>query len=175
VADVPDTIVLKRHRDLEGRRKDVWFRRGLLALVAAIPVLAFFNVFGQRPGRSTLATAAARLQVYAPTDVRGGDLYEARFRITARSELKNAILVLDPGWAEGMSINTIEPSPTGEASRDGQLAFTLGHIPQGRSYLLFMQFQVLPTNVAWRRPQNVELFDGGTHLLTMKRSVTVYP
>jgi len=38
-----------------------------------------------------------------------------------------------------------------------------------------MQFQVLPTNVAWRRPQNVELFDGGTHLLTIKRSVTVYP
>ena len=175
MAEIPDTIVLKRHRDLEGRHKDVWFRRGLLALVAVIPVLALFNVFGQRPARSTLATAAARLQVYAPTDVRGGDLYEARFRITARSELKNAILVLDPGWAEGMSINTIEPSPTGEASRDGQLAFTLGHIPQGQSFLLFMQFQVLPTNVAWHRPQNVELFDGGTHLLTLKRSVTVYP
>ena len=175
MAEIPDTIVLERHRDLDGRRHQVWWRRGLLALVAAIPVLALLNVFGQRPGRSTLATAAARVQVYAPTDVRGGDLYEARFRITARSELKKAILVLDPGWAEGMSINTIEPSPTGEASRDGQLAFTLGHIPQGRSYLLFVQFQVLPTNVAWHRPQNVELFDGNTHLLTMKRSVTVYP
>ena len=175
MADIPDSIVLRRHRDLEGRRKDVWFRRGLLALVAVIPVLGLFNVFGQRPSRSTLATSAARLQVYAPTDVRGGDLYEGRFRISARRELKNAILVLDPGWAEGMSINTIEPGPLGEASRDGQLELTLGHIPQGQSYLLFMQFQVLPTNVAWRRPQNVELFDGGTHLLTIKRSVTVYP
>jgi hypothetical protein len=38
-----------------------------------------------------------------------------------------------------------------------------------------MQFQVNPTNIAWHRPQNVELFDGGAHLLTVKRSVTVYP
>jgi hypothetical protein len=175
VAEIPDTIVLKRHRDLQGRRKDVWVRRGLLALAAAIPVLALFNVFGQRPGGSTVATSAARLHLYAPTRVRGGLLYEARFRITARRELKQAILVLDPGWAESQQINTIEPSPTGEASRDGQLELTLGHIPQGRSYLLFIQFQVNPTNVAWHRPQNVELFDGGTHLLTLRRSITVYP
>jgi hypothetical protein len=175
VADIPDTIVLRRHRDLEGRRHQVWWRRGLLALVGVVPLLALFNVFGQRPGTATVATAAARLQVYAPTRVRGGLLYEARFRITARRDLKRALLVLDPGWAEGMSMNTIEPSPGSEASRDGQLSFSLGHIPAGRSYLLFMQFQVNPTNLAWHRPQNVELFDGGTHLLTVKRSVTVFP
>jgi hypothetical protein len=153
----------------------VWWRRGLVALVGVIPLLALFNVFGQRPGTATVATAAARLQVYAPTRVRGGLLYEARFRITARRELKKALLVLDPGWAEGMSMNTIEPSPGSQASRDGQLSFSLGHIPAGKSYLLFMQFQVNPTNLAWHRPQNVELFDGGTHLLTVKRSVTVFP
>jgi hypothetical protein len=175
VAEIPDTIVLRRHRDLEGRRKDVWFRRGLLALVAAIPVLGLFNVFGQRPAGSAVATSAARLQVYAPTRLRGGLLYEARFRVTARHELKKAILVLDPGWAEGMSINTIEPSPSGEASRDGQLEFTLGHIPQGRSYLLFVQFQVNPTNVAWHRPQNVELDDGNTVVARIHRTITVFP
>jgi hypothetical protein len=175
VADIPDTIVLRRHRDLEGRRSQVWFRRSLLALVALVSVLGLFNVFGQRPGRATVATSAARLQLYAPSRVRGGLLFEARFRVTARHELKKAMLVLDPGWAEGMSMNTIEPSPSGEASRDGQLAFTLGHIPAGTSFLLFLQFQVNPTNVAWHRPQNAELFDGGTHLLTLKHSVTVYP
>jgi hypothetical protein len=175
VADIPDTIVLKRHRDLEGRHKDVWFRRGLLTLVAVVPLLGLFNVFGQRPGKPTVATSAARLQLYAPSRVRGGLLYEARFHITARQEIKNAILVLDPGWAEGQQVNTIEPSPSGEASRDGQLELTLGHIPQGQTYLLFMQFQVNPTNVAWRRPANVELFDGNTHLLTLKHHLTVFP
>jgi hypothetical protein len=175
VADIPDTIVLKRHRDLEGRGRDVWLRRVLLALVALIPILALFNVFGQRPGSSSVATAAARLQVYAPTRIRGGLLYEARFRITARQELKQATLVLDPGWAESMQINTIEPSPVSEASKDGKLSFALGHIRSGESFLLFMEFQVNPTNVAWHRPQDVELFDGDTHLLTLRRKVTVYP
>jgi uncharacterized membrane protein YcaP (DUF421 family) len=27
VADIPDTIVLKRDRDLEGRRNEIWVRR----------------------------------------------------------------------------------------------------------------------------------------------------
>jgi hypothetical protein len=175
VAEIPDTIVLKRHRDLEGRQRDVWFRRGLLALVALIPVLGLFNVFGQRPGRSTLATSAARLQLYAPTRARGGLLYEARFHITARRDLKKAILVLDPGWAEGMSINTIEPSPLGEGSKNGRLTLQLGHVPAGESHILFMQFQVNPTNIAWHRPQNVELDDGDTKVLTIRRSIVIYP
>jgi len=59
VADIPDTIVLRRHRDLQGRRNDVWFRRGLLALTAAIPILALFNVFGQRPGKPTVVSNSA--------------------------------------------------------------------------------------------------------------------
>ena len=175
MAEIPDTIVLRRHRDLEGRQRHVWYRRALLALVAVIPVLALLNVFGQRPGTTTVAGSTARLQLYAPSHLRGGVLYEARFRVTARQELKKATLVLDPGWAEGMSINTIEPSPLDEASRDGKLAFTLGHIRPGESFLLFMQFQVNPTNVAWRRPQDVELLDGSSHLLTLKRKVTVFP
>ena len=175
MAEIPDTIVLKRHRDLRGRHKHVWFRRGLLALVGTVPLLALFNVFGQRPGTATVATQAARVQVYAPTRLRGGLLYEARIRVKAERELKKATLVLDPGWAEGVSINTIEPSPLGEGSRDGRLLFSLGHIPAGQSWLLFMQFQVNPTNVAWRRRANLQLFDGGTHLLTVKRTLTVYP
>jgi hypothetical protein len=51
----------------------------------------------------------------------------------------------------------------------------LGHVPAGQSYILFMEFQVNPTNVAWHRPQNVELDDGNTKVLTIKRDVVVYP
>jgi hypothetical protein len=174
VADVPDGVVLKRHRDLQGRRNEIWVRRGLLALVAVVPLLALLNVFGQRPRTSVAATSAATLKLYAPSRLRGGLLYEARFHVTAHRELKKATIVLDPGWAEGMSINTIEPSPLSEASRNGKLAFELGHIAANQSFLLFMQFQVNPTNVG-RRSQDVELDDGDTHLLTIDRTVTVFP
>jgi hypothetical protein len=74
-----------------------------------------------------------------------------------------------------MAINTIEPSPVGEASRDGKLSLDLGHIRAGRSYVLYMQFQANATNLAWRRPAGVTLLDGSTQLLHIGRNVTVYP
>jgi hypothetical protein len=174
VADIPDTLVLKRDRDLEGRGYDVWVRRALFGLVVAIPVVALFNVFGQRPQSRTLVGPAASLKVYAPSHVRGGLLFEARFHITARQELRHATLVLGSGWLEGMTVNTIEPSPVSEASNNGRLSLELGHIPKGESYLLFVQIQVNPTNVG-RRDQSVELMDGDRSLLSYTRTVTIFP
>jgi len=174
VAEIPDGIILKTHRDLEGRKKHVWIRRSVLALFALVPLLALFNVFGQRPSTARAATDRATLELYAPTQLRGGLLFEARFHIFARRDLKQATLLLDPGWAEGITINTIEPSPVGEGSTDGKLTFELGHIPAGEEFILFMQFQVNPTNVG-RHDQDVELRDGETHLMTIDRVVTVFP
>jgi hypothetical protein len=174
MADIPDTIVLKRDRDLSGRSWEIWVRRGLFALLPALVILALVNLFGQRPASATRSSAAASLKLYAPTRVRSGLLFEARFHISALRDVKKAILVLDPGGLESMTVNTIEPSPVGEASRNGRLSFDLGHIPAGESYLLFMQFQVNPTNVGHRK-QTVELFDGDTKLLQLDRTITVFP
>jgi hypothetical protein len=176
VADVPDTLILKRHRDLEGMsRSAIWVRRAVLLLLTAFLCLGLADWFGQRPSTQTGSAPAASLDLYAPTHIRSGDLFSARFHLHAHRDLKNAMLVLDPGWAEGMSINTIEPSPLGEGSRDGRLVLQLGHVPKGQSYILFMQFQVNPTNVAWHRPVNVELDDGPTRVLTLHRQLTVFP
>jgi hypothetical protein len=175
MADVPDAIVLKRDRDLEGRQYDIWVRRALLGLVVTVPVIALFNVFGQKPDTHLLVGPAASLKIYAPARLRGGLLYEARFHITARQDIKDAYLVLGTGWAEGMSINTIEPSPVSEASNSGRLSFELGHIGAGKSYIQFMQFQVNPTNVAWNRKQTVWLNDGKDRLLTYSRGVRIFP
>jgi hypothetical protein len=170
----PDTLVLKRHRDLSGRLWQIWVRRGLMSLIAVLPIVALFNVFGQRPATSKAAAPAASLEVYGATHLRGGLLYMTRFHVTAHSDVKKAILILSPGWAEGITINTIEPSPISEGSSNGRLTFELGHIPAGGSYLLFMQFQVNPTNVG-HRSQDVTLADGSTALLTIHRDVTIYP
>jgi hypothetical protein len=175
VPDVPDTLVLKRHRDFAGRRYTLWPRWAILGLLTLFCVLGLLNVFGQRPSTVSAGTPAAKLTLYAPTKLRGGLLFSARFHITAVRELKNATLVLDPGWAEGMAINTVEPSPLGQGSRNGRLTFQLGHVPAGESYLLFMEFQVNPTNVAWHRPQNVELDDGDLKVLAIHRDVVIYP
>jgi hypothetical protein len=174
VADIPEQIVLKRDRDLEGRRWEIWIRRGLFALLPIIALLGLLNLFGQRPSSTTASAGAASLKLFAPARVRSGLLYQARFRVTARRDLKQATLVLSPGWLESMTVNTIEPSPVDEASDNGKLSLDLGHIPAGGSYLLFMQFQTNPTNVG-HRDASVTLKDGDETLLQIHRSITVYP
>jgi hypothetical protein len=173
VADIPDQLTLKRNRDLEASRELIGRRVGVV-FVGAILVLGLLNLFGQRPRSSTAAAAAARLKVYAPSRVRAGLYFEARFTIDAVRELKQATLVLEPGWAEGITINTVEPSPVGEASRDGKLVFELGHVPRGQSHIFFLQLQVNPTNVG-RRSQDVWLYDGDQELLHIDRSITIFP
>ena len=173
MADIPDQLVLKVARDREGRR-DVTARRIALAALLVVLALGLLNVFGQRPATTAADAEAATLEVYAPERVRGGLFYEARFTIEAREEVEEATLVLDSGWAEGITINTVAPGPLGEASRDGRLAFELGRIPAGQKHVLFLQLQVNPTNVG-HRAQDVELYDGDELLAAINRTITVWP
>jgi hypothetical protein len=173
MADTPDFLTLKHNRDAAGRR-EVPTRRAITSVIALFCLAGLLNVFGQRPATSDAAVSAASLKLYAPSRIRGGLFYEARFTIDALQDLKKATLVLDSGWAEGITINTIEPSPIGEASRNGKLVLELGHIPPGDTYLLFVQLQVNPTNIG-RRSQDVALYDGDTFLTSIEREVTVFP
>lgn len=173
MSDIPDQLTLKVSRDREGKR-DVVVRRVAVGALTVVLALGLLNLFGQRPSTTTAESDAATLEVYAPKRVRGGLFYEARFRIDARREVENATLVLDPGWAEGITINTVEPAPVGEASQDGKLAFELGRIPAGQKHVFFLQLQVNPTNVG-HRSQDVRLYDGEQLLATVDRSITVFP
>jgi hypothetical protein len=159
---------------MEGRKWWVPGRRILLALLSGVLVAGLLNVFGQRPHSTTVAAQRASLKVYAPTHVRSGLVYAARFHIVARQEIKDAFLVLDPGWAEGYTVNGLAPQPVTEADRNGRLAYGFGHIPAGRSLIFFMSLQVNPTNVG-RRSQDVELDDGETPILVIHRKVTIFP
>jgi hypothetical protein len=174
VADVPERIVLERHREL---RSPAFFRPARYLVLGALLVLlvvALANVLGQRPETHVVDTSRAKVELYAPSHLRGGLLYEARFTIQAHADVKNALLQLSPGWNEGMQLNTIEPSPLGESSRNGDLLFTLGHIPAGTVYRLFLEFQTNPTNVG-RKTADATLYDGATKLATIHRTVTVFP
>ena len=175
MASLPDGLTLERNRDLEGLYwPGIVFRWIALAVLALISLLGLLNVFGQRPTTVTAEAPQARLELTAPDAMRGGLIWMARFTVTAKQDVKDATLVLDAGWADGMTINTVEPSPVGEASKNGRLSFELGHIPAGETFELFMDFQVNPTTVG-NRSQGVELLDGDTHVTSIDRTVRVFP
>jgi hypothetical protein len=174
VAPAPQTLTLKTHRDQDGRAGYVWVRRALLAALAVVLALALANQFGQRPTTTTAADAKAKLLVYAPVRARSGLIYAARFRIDAKQELKNATLVLWPGWAEQYTVNGQAPQPVSQGSADGKLIFTFGHVPAGHHLTFWLSLQVNPTNVG-HRPQRVELYDGKRLLVTVNRAITIFP
>ena len=176
MADIPDLLVLERHRDLVGVRPyGLWMRWTFVGLLTAVAILALLNVFGQRPTTQTATSPTASITLYAPEHLRSGLLWSARFHIHASRGVEGRTPRARSGLGGGDVDQYVEPGPIGEASDDGRLSFDLGHIPRGKSYILFMQFQINPTNVAWRRPQNVELDDGGKRILLLHHRVTIYP
>jgi hypothetical protein len=170
----PDHIVLKRHRDLVGRQRHPWIRRGLLSLLGLVCLLGLLDLFGQLSGTTHAAAAQAELSVSAPTRVRSGLLYTARFDVRARTSIEQAWLVLDKGWFENVQVNSYVPQPVSQASRDGRVAFELGHIPADQSYVFYLQFQLNPTDLG-RRSENVELDDGTQRIVRIERTATVFP
>ena len=170
----PQGLTLKHDRDLVDRESRPMVRRALVALLAVILVLGLLGVFGQSVRVSAADSPAARLEVSAPTKVRGGIFFQARFRIHAIDELADATLVLDPDWLEDITLNTVAPSPVGEASRDGRIALELGRISAGDEHRLYLHFQVNPTALG-RHSQDVDLYDGERLLLSVDRDAIVWP
>ena len=76
--------------------------------------------------------------------------------------------------AKAWLLELLAARPLTEADRNGRIAYGFGHIPAGQSLIFFMSLQVNPTNVG-RRSQNVELDDGETPILTIHRTVTIFP
>ena len=107
----------------------MWLRRSLLVVPTVLIVSGLANIFGRRPLTSTSAGSQAKLTVYAPKAARSGLVYSARFRIDARRELKDATVVIDPGWADGYTVNGLAPQPLTQGSMNGKLRFGFGHVP----------------------------------------------
>lgn len=169
MADLPQYLSLEKNRD-RSERVELAVRRTTFTVISLVAVLALFNRFGQRPKETTTSADAADLEVFAPTALRGDLYYQGRLTVEPKRDIDKATLVFDSGWTEQMQINTIEPSPVGEASRDGRLTLDFGHVAPDDKLVVYTQFQVNPTNVG--RRSHVELYDDTTFLA---RAVTVFP
>jgi hypothetical protein len=159
------------------RRGDVvalWTRRAVISLFAVISLLGLLDVFGQGASQTSATAPAATVRVTAPTAVRGGLFFQSRVEIRAVRAIDHPRLVLDEGWFEGMQVNSIEPSPVGEAGRDGRIVLSYDGLDAGQRLVVWLQFEVNPTN-AGHRSYDLELDDGETKVATVHRSLTIFP
>jgi hypothetical protein len=175
MTDVLQPVRDVRPADDRSAPRRIWLRRAGCLLLAAVPVLALFNVVGQRAGNSTVSSPAAAVVVRAPAATRGGLMYQAKFTIVARRTLKSVSLVLGNGWLDGMTMNTDEPSASSETTGPhGGLTLSLGTLNAGQTYVQYFEFQVNPTSVG-TRSQPVMLRSAGTTLLSLTHRMTVFP
>jgi hypothetical protein len=165
---------LDRDRQGRSRQPNPWARRiGLLVLLAFV-IAALLNAFGQRATTSSASGPAASLRLNAPDRVRGGLLFEARFDVHAFREIRQPLLILDPGWLDGLTQNTSEPQASQERSDNGRIVLQYDPLPAGRKLTVWLHYQVNPTHVG-KTQQGVDLWDGTTRLVHLDHSLTSFP
>jgi hypothetical protein len=170
----PPGLQRARHRDLKGRSHHVWQRRVGLGIVACLPVLALLNVFGQRAHSVVSSTPSASLTVNSPTRVRGGLIFTSEFVITPHVALKDARLLLSDGWYQDMTFNGSAPQPSNESAAGHWQVLDYGPMTAGTPYPIFISWQTNPTNVG-SHVQDVALDNGKATILTVHRTITVFP
>ena len=172
--DLPDTLERRGSVDLHDRNLEPWIRLGILLVFLGFCAAGAANVFGQKTSAAEASAERADLEVEAPSASRGGLIYQVRFRVHANQELVEPALVLDPGWFEGLTINTYQPEPAEWEHRNGHNVLVYGPVEEGDTLVARLQFQVNPTAVG-RRDQGVTLEDGGEQLVRLEHDMTIFP
>ena len=161
-------------QDDRGQRIGLATRRVVMTLFVVVALIALAGVFGQ-PQRSSGAVGdTATLKLQAPETVRGGLFFQARVDVETTAGITQPRLVLDEGWVEGLQVNSIEPAPESESSRDGRLELSFPEVAAGERMRIWFQFEVNPTNVG-RRSFAIELDDAKAPLARIDRTLTVLP
>ncbi|HVT65846.1 MAG TPA: hypothetical protein VHD81_11880 [Mycobacteriales bacterium] len=156
-------------------RVGAWIRRGAMCLLTAVVIVALCNVVGQRATTALASSQGADLQLRAPDAARPGLLYQVRISVTAKTVLPKTQLVLSSGWIDGMTINTMEPSPTNETSGpDGSLVLDIGSLQPGQTWVQYLEYQVNPTSVS-RRHQVVTVLSDTQPIVSLQRTMTIVP
>jgi hypothetical protein len=174
VTALPDWLDRKRHVDLEQRSLEPWLLKAGLVVLLVLAAMGLANVFGQKVRTASATTAVADLELKAPSAVRSGLIYEVQFTVSAHRALEEPTLVLDSGWFDGFTINTMSPDTKDWVQRDGLNVLSYDPVPAGTKLVVRLQYQVNPTTVG-NRDQDVTLEDGSTRILELDHETTVFP
>jgi hypothetical protein len=101
-------------------------------------------------------------------------LFQSRFDVQARQDLKKPVLHLPQGWLENLTMNTLEPAPVDETWRAGGVDLAFAPLPAGERLTVYVQYQVNPTAFGSQN-QDVTLLDGDRPLAHIDRTLRILP
>jgi hypothetical protein len=171
---LPEGLDRDRHSELTGRAGEPWVRRGVIALLALVIVVALLGAFGQRHEIVQAQATSASLRVKVPKVVRGGLFFQGRLDVVAHEEIRRPRFLLGEGWTEEMQLNTLEPAPAAVTSTGGRLDIEYDTLRRDDHLTIWLQYTVNPTNVG-KRDRSVTLLDGDRELARAPGTIRVLP
>jgi hypothetical protein len=170
-ASFPDGIADDHARPIEGWRRHA---SPLSLLVFGVVVaLALSGWLGRERTWSAEANATA-LEVHTSEIIRNGEFFEMRIRVTSDDPIGELVLGIDESLWEDVTVNTMIPAATDEASEDGQVRLTFAELAAGAAFLFKVDMQVNP-DILGANAGTVTVYDGDSELVATDLTITVLP
>ena len=167
----PDGIGEEHARPLKGWRQNA--SPVSLVIFGAVMVLGLTGLLG-REAEWLAETNGVRLDVHTSEIIRNGEFFEMRVTVESEQPLSELVIGVDEGLWEDMTVNTMIPGATDEASADGEFRFTFAELEAKTPFLLKVDLQVNPDIVAGNDGA-VTVYDGEEPMATTDVSITVLP
>jgi hypothetical protein len=167
----PDGIGDEHVRPVAGWRRHA----SPLALIAfgSVIVLAMTGLLGREADRRAEANGV-RLAVHTSEIIRNGEFFEMKVSVEADAPIGELVIGVGQGLWEDMTVNTMIPAATEEASADGELRFTFAELEAGTPFLFKVDLQVNP-DILGGNEGAVTVYDGEEELASALVSIAVLP
>ena len=167
----PDGIADEHIRPIQGWRRHA----SPLSLVVfgVVVALALSGWLGRERTWSAEADGTA-LEVHTAEIIRNGEFLEMRVRVTSDEPIGELVIGIGESLWEDVTINTMVPAATDEASEDGEVRLTFAELPAGTAFLFKVDMQINP-DIIVGNAGTVVVYDGETELVATDLSITVLP
>ncbi|MEO6579274.1 MAG: hypothetical protein ABIO99_10305 [Candidatus Limnocylindria bacterium] len=170
-SDWPDGIKHDHVRPVAGWRRHA----SPLALVVfgAVIALGLTGVLGHER-TWTAAAQGTTLTVEAPETIRNGEFFEMRISATSDGPLSQLAVGIDRALLADMTVNTMIPAATDEASAGDEYRFTFAPLDAGDTFLFKVDVQVNP-DIFGGNHGTITLYDGEERLVATTIEIRVLP
>ena len=151
-------------------------RHANLVPIAALTVLMLAALMGFAGHEVTLEPSGGGVTAtwHAPELIRNGEFFEIRLGIAAERSIGNLTIEIPASLWEDITINTLIPGPSDEASEDGVFRFGYGPLEAGSAFLFKVDGQINP-DIFGPNAGTVRILDGEDELVAIPVRIEVLP
>jgi len=168
---LPDGIASEHVDEIAGWRRHA----SPLSLVVfgAVVFLALSGFLGHERDWEASSNGTS-LRIHQPEVIRNGEFLELRIAVESDDGIGAMAIGIDQSLWEDLTVNTMIPAATEEASEDGEFRFTFGQLEAGTSFLLKVDAQINPDFLGGN-DGSVTIYDGDDALVSTTVSMQVLP